>query len=142
MYIDSIQNGYVIDHIEAGKSLQLLHLLGLDKLDCPVAIIRNVPSKKHGKKDIIKIDGKFKIDFNIIGYISPNATINRIENGELLEKEHVKLPEKLVNILKCKNPRCITTTEQEIEHVFILTDENSKEYRCADCDTQAPEHIN
>lgn len=139
MNIDSIQNGYVIDHITAGKAMQLYNMLGLDSLECSVAVIKNVPSKKMGKKDIIKIDSKIKIDLDIIGFICPTATVNIIENGLRVDKQHLDLPQKLHNIIKCKNPRCITTTEQEIEHIFYLDNRESKTYRCLYCDTKASE---
>lgn len=135
MNIDSIKNGIVLDHITAGKAMELYNMLRLDKLDCSVAVIKNVPSKKMGKKDIIKIDSCIDFNLDVVGFISPNATINIIENGKISEKKHTDLPEKLVNIIKCKNPRCITTTEQEINHIFILSDKKKIEYRCIYCDT-------
>ncbi len=135
MKIDSIKNGIVIDHIGGGKAMQLYHMLGLDRLECCVAIIQNVSSKKMGRKDIIKIDSSIDIDLDVIGYVSPNATINIIENGELVRKEYIGLPNRLVNIIRCRNPRCITTTEQEIEHVFVLSDKG--EYRCLYCETKS-----
>ena len=134
MNIDSIKNGVVIDHISAGKAMELYGILGLDSLDCSVAVIKNAPSGKMGKKDIIKIDADIDMDFDVIGYISPNATVNVIKNGETVEKKHIALPSRLTNIIKCKNPRCITTTEQEIEHIFVLTNSG---YRCLYCDTKA-----
>lgn len=134
MNIDSIRNGVVIDHISAGKAMELYGILGLDSLDCSVAVIKNAPSGKMGKKDIIKIDADIDMDFDVIGYISPNATVNVIKNGETVEKKHIALPRRLTNIIKCKNPRCITTTEQEIEHIFVLTNSG---YRCLYCDTKA-----
>ena len=135
MNIDSIKNGIVIDHITAGKAMQLYKMLGIDKLDCCVAVIQNVGSAKMGKKDIIKIDSSISIDLDVIGYVSPNATINTIENGVIVRKEHIDLPKKLTNIIYCKNPRCITTTEQEIQHVFVLSDKG--DYRCLYCETKA-----
>ncbi len=137
MNIDSITNGFVIDHITAGRGMRIYELLGLDNLDCSVAIIKNVSSKKLGKKDIIKIDADIKIDFDVIGYVDPGVTINIIRNCELVEKLNVELPEKLTNVIKCKNPRCITTTEQEISHVFKLTDRDNGVYRCLYCETKA-----
>ncbi|MBS7263078.1 MAG: aspartate carbamoyltransferase regulatory subunit [Eubacteriales bacterium] len=137
MTVDAIKNGIVIDHIEAGKSAELYKMLGLDKLDCPVAVIQNVPSNKIGKKDIIKIDANIEIDLDVIGYISPNVTVNIIENERCVEKRHIELPERLTNIIRCRNPRCITTTEQELPHVFILTNREKREYRCLYCDTKA-----
>ena len=137
MNIDSIKNGLVIDHITSGKAMQIYKMLGLDRLDCCVAIIQNVTSGKMGKKDIIKIDSSISIDLDVIGFVSPNATINVIENGEIVEKKHVDLPKKLVDIIRCKNPRCITATEQEIKHVFKLTDKEKKIYRCIYCESKA-----
>lgn len=137
MNIDSITNGFVIDHITAGRSMRIYDLLGLDNLDCSVAIIKNVSSKKLGKKDIIKIDADIDLDFDVIGYVDPGITINVIRNCERVEKLSVQLPEKLTNVIKCKNPRCITTTEQEINHIFKLTDRDNGVYRCLYCETKA-----
>lgn len=137
MNIDSITNGFVIDHITAGRGMRIYELLGLDNLDCSVAIIKNVPSKKLGKKDIIKVDAQIEIDFDVVGYVDPGITINIIRNCELVEKLAVELPEKLTNVIKCKNPRCITTTEQEINHVFKLADRENGVYRCIYCETKA-----
>ena len=137
MNIDSITNGFVIDHITAGRGMKLYDLLGLDNLDCSVAIIKNVASKKMGKKDIIKIDADIAIDIDVIGYVDPGTTVNVIKNCELVEKRTLELPEMLTNVIKCKNPRCITSTEQEINHVFKLTDKDNGVYRCIYCETQA-----
>ena len=137
MNIDSITNGFVIDHITAGRGMKLYDLLGLDNLDCSVAIIKNVTSKKMGKKDIIKIDADIAIDIDVIGYVDPGTTVNVIKNCELVEKRVLELPEMLTNVIKCKNPRCITSTEQEINHVFKLTDKDNGVYRCIYCETQA-----
>ncbi len=137
MNIDSIKNGFVIDHIAAGRGMRIYKLLDLDNLDCPVAIIKNVSSKKIGKKDIIKIDDEIALDLDVIGYVDPGATINIIRNGELIEKKVLALPKTLTNVIKCKNPRCITTTEQEIQHIFKLTDRDAGVYRCLYCETQA-----
>lgn len=137
MNIDSIKNGIVIDHIVKGKAMQLYNMLGLDALDCSVAVIKNVSSKKMGKKDIIKIDSSIELSLDVVGYVSPNATINFIEDGVLVRKSYATMPKKLVNIIKCKNPRCITTTEQDIEHIFTLVDNERNEYRCIYCDTRA-----
>ena len=135
MNIDSIQNGIVIDHITAGKGMKLYDLLSLDELDCSVAIIKNVVSKKMGKKDIIKIDADIPVNIDVIGYIDPDATVNIIRNGVLAEKMNIRMPAMLTNVIKCKNPRCITTTEQELDHVFKLTDKENKVYRCVYCET-------
>ncbi len=137
MNIDSITNGYVIDHITAGRGMKLYDLLGLDNQDCSIAIIKNVSSKKMGKKDIIKIDADIAIDIDVIGYVDPGITVNIIKNCELVEKRTIELPQMLTNVIKCKNPRCITTTEQEINHVFKLTDKDNGVYRCIYCETQA-----
>ena len=137
MKVDSIVNGFVIDHITAGKSLEIYSLLSLEELDCPVAIIRNVVSKKMGKKDIIKIDGEVNIDFDALGYIEPDATVNVIKNEQLIEKKKLSMPEKITNVIKCKNPRCITTTEQELDHIFKLTDKENRVYRCLYCEYKA-----
>ena len=139
MNIDSIQNGIVIDHIQAGKAMQLYQMLGLDQLECPVAVIKNAISKKMGKKDIIKIDANLDLNLDVLGYVSPSITVNIIQNGVRVEKKHIDLPETLTDILKCKNPRCITTTEQEIRHIFCLTDRENRVYRCIYCDTKAAE---
>ncbi len=137
MRIDSIQNGVVIDHITAGKGMRLYDLLGLDELDVSVAIIKNVVSEKMGRKDIIKIDADIPIDFDIIGYVDPSATVNIIRNGDLVEKRRIDMPEILSGVLRCTNPRCITSTEQEIRHIFKLTDRRNRIYRCVYCETQA-----
>lgn len=137
MNIDAIYNGIVIDHITAGRAFTLYNLLGLDNIDCPVAIIKNVNSRKMGKKDIIKIDSEFPIDFDVVGFVDPNATINVIKDGVLVEKRSIDMPEKLVNVIECKNPRCITSVEQEIDHIFHLTDKEDMTYRCLYCETKA-----
>lgn len=137
MNIDSIQNGVVIDHITAGCGMKLYELLNLDALDVSVALIRNVPSKKLGKKDIIKIDADIELNLDVIGFVDPNATVNIIKDGTLTEKKTIGLPETLTNVVKCKNPRCITTCEQEIQHIFKLTDKEDKVYRCIYCETKA-----
>ncbi len=137
MNIDSILNGIVIDHIAAGRGMQLYELLELDKLDCSVAIIRNVSSRKMGKKDIIKIDADIALNLDVIGYVDPGATVNIIKNGKNVEKKSIEMPLTLTNVIKCKNPRCITTVEQEIEHVFKLTDRENNVYRCIYCESKA-----
>ena len=137
MNVDSIQNGIVIDHISAGKGMALYDLLGLDHLDASIAIIKNVQSKKLGKKDIIKIDADIPVDLDLIGYVDPDATVNVIKNGVLVEKRRPELPELLTEVIKCKNPRCITSTEQELKHVFRLTDKEKRIYRCIYCETKA-----
>ena len=137
MKIDSIHNGIVIDHITAGKGMEIYRLLHLDELDCSVAIIKNVVSRKMGKKDIIKVDDDIDIDTDVLGYVDPNVTVDIIREGRLAEKRRVGLPTKLTNVLRCKNPRCITTTEQEILHIFRLTDRVRGVYRCLYCDSPA-----
>lgn len=137
MNIDSIHNGYVIDHITAGNAMKLYDLLGLGEVDCPVAIIKNAVSSKKGKKDIIKIDAEIPIDLDVIGYVDPGVTVNVIQNGELVEKTSLDLPDMLTNVLKCKNPRCITSVEQELDQKFILTDREKKIYRCIYCETKS-----
>lgn len=137
MNIDSISNGIVIDHIEAGKSMEIYKYLGLENLDCSVAIIKNVKSKKSEKKDIIKIDSDIDINMDILGYIDTNITVNVIKDGKIIKKTHMELPEKLVNIVKCKNPRCITSAEQDIDQIFELKDRENKIYRCKYCEAQA-----
>lgn len=136
MNIEPIQNGVVIDHIEAGRAMQLYRLLKLGSLDASVALIKNVPSKKMGKKDIIKIDADIDLDFDVIGFVDPSATVVIIRNGELVEKRSIAIPEKLTNVIFCKNPRCITSVEQEIDHIFKLADPDKKEYRCIYCETK------
>ncbi len=137
MKIDEIKNGIVIDHIPAGRGMTLYDLLGLCDLDCPIALIKNAPSAKMGKKDIIKIDADIPVSFDIVGYVAPSVTINIIKDGAICEKKSVSLPETLKNVIKCKNPRCITTVEQELDHIFKLTDVEKGVYRCIYCETAA-----
>jgi aspartate carbamoyltransferase regulatory subunit len=140
MRIDSIKNGIVLDHIKAGKSMEIYEVLGLDNLDCSVAIIKNVSSKKMGRKDIIKIADKFDIDLDVLGYIDPDITVCVIEDGQIVEKGKLELPEKIVNVVKCKNPRCITSVEQEIDHVFKLVDRENRVYRCQYCEAKQSQY--
>jgi aspartate carbamoyltransferase regulatory subunit len=137
MNIDSIENGYVIDHITAGKAMELYNLLALGDSDASVAIIKNVPSRKQGLKDIMKINADISINLDIIGYVDPGSTVNVIRDGVIVEKKTIMMPEILKNVIKCKNPRCITSVEQEIEHTFKLTDKEAKVYRCIYCETKA-----
>ena len=116
MTIDSIKNGIVLDHIRAGQSMELYRILRLSELDCPVAIIKNAQSGKMGKKDIIKIDAQIEVDLDVLGYVDPGITVNIIKDGRLVEKRHVELPELVRGVIRCKNPRCITSAEQDIEH--------------------------
>lgn len=140
MKIDSIQSGIVLDHIKAGKSMQIYKYLGLDDLDCSVAIIKNVTSSKMGKKDIIKIADNMDLNLDVLGYIDPDITVCYIRDGKIVEKKHLELPEKIVNIVRCKNPRCITSVEQDLEQVFKLTDRENRVYRCAYCESKKSEY--
>ncbi len=135
MKIDAIKNGIVIDHIEAGKGRKVYELLGLEELECTVALFKNLPSKKTGKKDIIKIDEDIKLDFEVLGYIAPETTVNIIKDQVIESKIRPEPPKLLKNVIKCKNPRCITSVEQGIDHVFKLTD--SGVYRCIYCESSA-----
>jgi aspartate carbamoyltransferase regulatory subunit len=138
MNIDStVRTGIVIDHITAGRAMQLYELLGLENEEGAVAIIKNVQSGKMGKKDIIKIDTERELNLDIIGYVDPGATVNVIREGRLVEKKTIDMPETLTDVIFCKNPRCITSVEQELSHVFRLTDKQKKVYRCLYCETQA-----
>ena len=137
MTIGSIVDGIVIDHIPAGRGMEIYKFLELDSLDCSVAIIKNAQSGKLGKKDIIKVDRIMDVDLNILGYFSPHITVNIIKNGERVEKYHPHLPQTIKDVIKCKNPRCITSTEQDIHHIFVLTDAEEKTYRCLYCETKA-----
>ena len=135
MNIDGVNTGYVIDHIKAGTGLEIYNFLRLDKADCTVAIIQRVESTKYGFKDIIKIDGDIPIDCNTLGYMDENITVNRIKDRKLLEKIHLELPEVLTNVIRCRNPRCITSVEEGIEHRFRLADRETRKYRCVYCAT-------
>ena len=136
MNIDSIQNGVVLDHIQAGKCMDIYKYLHLDELDCSVAIIKNVRSGRMGKKDIIKIDSPMDLDLDVLGYIDSNITVNVIRDGERVEKKHLELPQKLVNIIHCKNPRCITVAESQLDSIFVLADRENRVYRCAYCEAE------
>lgn len=137
MTIDAIVNGVVIDHIKAGKSMEIYNLLNLGEIDSQVAIIKNAPSKLMGKKDIIKIACDMELDLDVLGFIDSDITVNIIKNGTLAEKKHPELPEIITDVKKCKNPRCITTVEQDIHHIFKLTDKENKVYRCLYCEARA-----
>ena len=134
MNIDSIKNGIVIDHIQAKKGMEIYETLNLQELECSVAIITNAKSKKMGRKDIIKIDKSIDIDLDILGYIDPDITINIVKDDKLVNKFHVTKPEKIVNIVKCQNPRCITSVEKGLDQVFILSDKEKQIYRCKYCE--------
>ena len=135
MNIDSIQNGVVLDHIQAGKSMDIYKYLHLDELDCQVAIIKNARSEPMGRKDIIKIDYPLDLDLDVLGYIDSHITVNIIRDGKRVEKKHLELPQKLVNVIHCKNPRCITVSESQLDAIFVLSDAEKHTYRCAYCDT-------
>ena len=133
--ISGLNEGIVLDHIQAGKSMDIYRYLHLDELDCSVAIIKNVRSGRMGKKDIIKIDSPMEVDLDVLGYIDSNITVNVIRNGQLVAKKHLQLPQKLVNIIHCKNPRCITVAEPQLDAIFLLSDADTHTYRCAYCET-------
>lgn len=137
MKIDAIKNGIVLDHIEAGKGSDVYNFLKLDELDCSVAVIRNAFSKKMGKKDIIKIDADISLDLDVLGYLTPDVTVNIIKDGVNVEKYRIPLPSTVKNVIKCKNPRCITSVEQGVEHIFHLVDKESRTYRCIYCEAKA-----
>ncbi|MBQ8426971.1 MAG: aspartate carbamoyltransferase regulatory subunit [Clostridia bacterium] len=137
MKIDPIKNGIVIDHIEAGKGMEVYNFLKLDELDCSVALIKNVFSKKTGRKDIIKIDSAIDLNLDVLGYIAPEVTVNIIKDGQTVKKLNLTLPKTVKNVIKCKNPRCITSVEQGIEHEFKLVDEEKRIYRCIYCESKA-----
>lgn len=136
MNIDGITNGLVIDHIEAGKGMELYNALHLGDLECSVALIKNVTSHKMGRKDIIKVDEVIDVDLDALGFIDPDITVNTIQNNEIVSKAHIELPKQVKNIIRCKNPRCITSTEQELPHVFKLTNPEKRIYRCIYCETK------
>lgn len=136
MNIDSIQNGIVLDHIKSGASMEVYRLLGLSKLDCSVAIIKNAKSSKMGRKDIIKIDSLIDLDLDVLGYVDPGITVSIIKDGVRVEKKQMKLPKKLTNVLKCKNPRCITVAESQLVSEFVLTNPEKRTYCCAYCETE------
>lgn len=135
--VDAIDRGIVLDHIRAGYAMQVYKYLHLDELDCPVAVLQKVKSTKMGIKDIIKISDKIDVDLDVLGYLDPNITVSIIEEGRTVEKKKVELPERIVNVAKCKNPRCITSTEQGLDHIFYLADREKRIYRCIYCDAKA-----
>ena len=137
MRIDAIKNGFVLDHIKAGEGMVIYDMLNLSSLDVPVAMIMNAVSSKMGRKDIIKIDAEIDVNLDVLGYIDPDITVNVIRDGVLCEKKHLELPERVYGVIKCKNPRCITSTEQELPHVFRLTDREKRIYRCIYCEAKA-----
>lgn len=137
MIIGQIQNGIVLDHITAGRGMEISRILGLDDMECTVAMIKNADSVKMGKKDIVKIGEVIDLDMDVLGYIDPGITVNVIQDGKLVKREHLKLPERVTDVIRCKNPRCITSVEQELRHEFRLTDEKTRVYRCVYCDSLA-----
>ena len=137
MIIGDIKNGIVLDHITAGKGMEIYNVLNLGKLDCTVALIKNADSPKLGKKDIIKISTLLDIDLDVLGYMDPGITVNYIHDGQITQRKKLALPERVVGVIKCKNPRCITSVEQEIVHEFKLTDRNKGTYRCIYCEHAA-----
>ena len=137
MIIGQIKDGLVLDHITAGKAMTIYNILKLDELDCTVAMIKNADSPKLGKKDILKISTLLDMDLDVLGYLDPSITVNVIRDGKVAERRKLALPERVVGVIKCKNPRCITSVEQEIVHEFKLTDANKKVYRCIYCEHEA-----
>ena len=137
MIIGKIEDGIVLDHIKAGQGMKLYNVLGLDKLNCEVALIQNAPSEKLGRKDILKIDKIIDVNLDAVGYVDPGITVNIIRGGKLAKRSHLEAPEEVVGIIKCKNPRCITTIEQELPQVFQLTDRENRVYRCKYCESKA-----
>lgn len=137
MVIDSIRDGIVIDHIHTGRGMEIYRLLELGNLDCQVAIIQHANSRKGGKKDVIKIDSPIAVDLDVLGYLDPSCTVNVIRGGKVAEKYHPAMPERLTGVIRCKNPRCITSAEADLPHVFQLTDREHKVYRCIYCETAA-----
>jgi aspartate carbamoyltransferase regulatory subunit len=140
MKIDSIKNGIVLDHITAGTAMKLYTALELDKLDCTIAIIKNVKSHKMGKKDILKIDSELTVDLDVLGYLDPTITVSIIKDGKTIEKKQPLLPKQIINIEKCKNPRCITSVEEDLDNIFYLANEQQHIYRCIYCDSSVENH--
>lgn len=134
MNIDTIENGYVIDHITAGNAMKIYELLKLNELECQVALITNAKSKKTKIKDLIKVGKLIDLDFEKLAFIDPNITVNIVKDNKIIEKRKLELPEKLVNVTKCKNPRCITSVERDLDQIFKLTDKEKKVYRCVYCE--------
>lgn len=138
--VGKIEEGFVLDHIKAGKSLSIYHHLGLDKLDCTVAIIKNARSNLMGKKDILKVECDINtLDLNILGFIDHNITVNVIKDGKIVEKRRLILPKEIKNVIKCKNPRCITSIEQGLPHIFVLANPEKEIYRCKYCEEKYSE---
>ena len=140
--VGKIEEGFVLDHIEAGKSLSLNHHLQLDKLDCPVAIIKNARSNKKGKKDILKVECDINtLNLDVLAFIDHNITVNVIKDGKIVDKRELTLPKEIRNIIKCKNPRCITSIEQGLPHIFVLSDEKKEIYRCKYCEEKCSKRL-
>ena len=140
--VGKIEEGFVLDHIEAGKSLSLYHHLQLDKLDCPVAIIKNARSNKKGKKDILKVECDINtLNLDVLAFIDHNITVNVIKDGKIVDKRELTLPKEIRNIIKCKNPRCITSIEQGLPHIFVLTEEKKEIYRCKYCEEKCSKRL-
>ncbi|MCR4960407.1 MAG: aspartate carbamoyltransferase regulatory subunit [Lachnospiraceae bacterium] len=136
--VGQIEEGFVFDHIKAGTSLDIYYKLGLDKKDCTVALIMNAKSEKMGKKDILKVEIDINsLNLDVLGFIDHNITVNVVHNGDIIEKKPLELPKQIVNVIKCKNPRCITSIEQELPHIFVLTDPDREIYRCKYCEEKA-----
>ena len=140
MKIDAIHRGIVLDHIKAGRAMDIYRYLHLDELQCPVAIIKNARSEAMGLKDIIKIDDEIDIDLDVVGFVDPGTTVNIIKDGVVVEKKRLELPERLVNVIRCKNPRCITSTEENLDQIFVLCDEKAHRYRCLYCEQAYKSH--
>jgi aspartate carbamoyltransferase regulatory subunit len=137
MLVNPIKNGTVLDHITAGRGMELYRILKLNELECPVAIITNAYSLKMDRKDIIKIDGEAPLDLNVIGYVDPGVTVSTIRDGDVAQRIHLKLPQQITGVIRCKNPRCITSVEQELPHTFRLDDPETRVYRCIYCESRA-----
>ncbi len=137
MLVNPIKDGIVLDHIKAGNAMEIYHALGLDELDCQVAIIKNCQSAKMGKKDILKINEHIDINLDILGYLDPGITVNFIKDSKIYDRKHLELPEEIRDVIKCKNPRCITSTEQELKHIFKLSNREKGVYRCIYCEASA-----
>lgn len=137
MIIGQLKDGYVLDHITAGRGMEIYDLLGLGELDCSVAMIKNAESAKMGLKDIIKIGRLIDLDFSVLGYVDPGITVDIIRDGKRVEKKRLTLPERLYGVIRCRNPRCISSTEQGLAHEFRLTDRENQIYRCVYCDSLA-----
>ena len=139
--VGKIEEGFVLDHIKAGKSLDVYYQIQLDKLDCTVAIIKNARSNAMGKKDILKVECDINtLNLDILGFIDPNITVNVIKDGEIVEKRDIYLPQEIKGVIHCHNPRCITSIEQELPHIFVLSDAEKRVYRCKYCEEKYSPH--